>query len=290
MTRVRHRPPAGALRVAVALCCCALATGALGLQPQAPLHGPYLLDHVVDGDTIRVMMAGESTSVRLIGIDTPETKAPGRAVQPFGPEAASALGRLVAGGVVWLELDVQLWDRYDRLLAYVYVRDPAGDWTWEGGRFTQLNLALAARGWADLLTIPPDVRYAELYRPAVRAAREAGRGMWDRTPPPRVAATATAALRIVCVLYDPAGRDVGAETVTLEVRGSIDTRGWRIRDEAGHVLALPSGRFGPGEAVRVRNPGDPIWNNGGDTVTLEDPQGRIVDVFSYPGGGHRSCR
>lgn len=287
-----------AARLTAAVGICMLTTWAFGLEPHAPLHGPYLLDHVVDGDTIRVMLAGESTSVRLIGIDTPETKAPGQAVQPFGPEAAAALGRLVAGGVVWLELDVQLWDRYDRLLAYVYVRDPAGAWTWEGGRFTQLNLALAARGWADLLTIPPDVRYADLYRPAVRDARQAGRGMWGRTPPARGAATgpatataaATAAVRIACVLYNPVGRDVGAETVTLEVRGSIDTRGWRIRDEAGHVLAVPPGRFTPGDVVTVANRSDPIWNNGGDTVTLVDPEGRVADVLSYPGGGHRSCR
>jgi len=155
---------------------------------QGQLQGPYRVDRVVDGDTLRVLVspgtrgasgAGhDSLPVRLIGIDTPETKQPGTAVQPFGPEATAHLLGLLAGRDVYLELDVDPYDRYERLLAYVYYLDPAGAWLAPGGRYTQVNLEVAQAGLAQPMTIQPNSRYADLYVTAVRAAREAQRGMW----------------------------------------------------------------------------------------------------------------
>jgi endonuclease YncB( thermonuclease family)/biotin carboxyl carrier protein len=147
-------------------------------EPQVDLAGPFPVTRVIDGDTIVVRLPAGSERVRLIGIDTPETVHPNRPPEPFGAEASAFMKHLLEGREVWLELDVRQRDRFGRLLAYVYVEAPDGAWTWSGRRFTQANLAIMEAGLGDILTIPPNVRYTELYVAAVRAAREAGRGMW----------------------------------------------------------------------------------------------------------------
>jgi endonuclease YncB( thermonuclease family) len=91
-----------------------------GVLPRV-LTGPVV--QVVDGDTIDVQLDGHTIRVRYLGINTPETTHPDKGVEPFGPEADAANRRLVEGKTVRLELDVQPWDRYQRLLAYVYVGD-----------------------------------------------------------------------------------------------------------------------------------------------------------------------
>jgi micrococcal nuclease len=70
-----------------------------------------------------VPLDGRTVRMRYLGINTPETKHPEKGVEPFGPEADAVNRRLVAGKTVRLELDVELWDRYQRLLAYIYVGD-----------------------------------------------------------------------------------------------------------------------------------------------------------------------
>jgi micrococcal nuclease len=106
--------------------------------------------------------------VRYIGINTPETKHPTRGVEPYGPEAATANTRLVAGHTVRLEFDVQQRDKYGRLLAYVYVGD------------TMINAELVRQGFAQVATFPPNVRYQERFLQLQREARDAGRGLWGR--------------------------------------------------------------------------------------------------------------
>jgi micrococcal nuclease len=143
---------------------------ALALAGELPraLTGPVV--HVVDGDTIDVQLDGRRVRVRYIGINTPETKHPEKGVEPFGPEAAEANRRLVEGQTVLLELDVQPWDRYQRLLAYVYVGA------------TMINAELVRQGYAQVATFPPNVKHAEAFRQRQREAREARRGLWA-TPP-----------------------------------------------------------------------------------------------------------
>ena len=69
--------------------------------------GSYPVVSVVDGDTIKVRMSGRVESVRLIGIDAPETNAPGRPVQCFGPEASAKAKELLAGKAVRLEFETR---------------------------------------------------------------------------------------------------------------------------------------------------------------------------------------
>jgi len=123
---------------------------------------------VVDGDTIHVQVAGTREKVRYIGVDTPETKHPAKGVECYGRQASQFNARLVAGERVRLVRDVEERDRYGRLLAYVYrVRD---------GLF--VNAELARLGYAQPLSIPPDVRHAERFADLARQAREQGRGLW----------------------------------------------------------------------------------------------------------------
>ena len=124
---------------------------------------------VVDGDTIHVQLGSAREKVRYIGIDTPETKDPRRPVQCFGRQASEFNARLVGGERVRLVRDVQARDRYGRLLAYVYrVRDR---------RF--VNAELARLGYAQPLSIAPDVRFADRFAALAREARDHDRGLWS---------------------------------------------------------------------------------------------------------------
>jgi micrococcal nuclease len=114
---------------------------------------------ITDGDGIECEGIGR---VRLIGMDTPELNQ-----RPFGRQAAAALGALVrVGARVQLEPDVEARDRYNRVLAYV----------WVGG--TMINWRMVREGWAVLLTYPPNVQYVDAFTDAERRAREEGRGLW----------------------------------------------------------------------------------------------------------------
>ncbi len=129
--------------------------------------GPHRVIRAIDGDTIRLDMNGVPTTVRLIGVDTPETVHPYRGIEFFGPEASAFTKGLVVGEQVALEYDVAPRDRFGRPLVYAVLPD---------GR--ELNLLLAQSGYADVMTIPPNVAQAELYRAAVAGARSVGKGMW----------------------------------------------------------------------------------------------------------------
>ncbi len=141
-------------------------------RPDAVEANATVLD-VTDGDTITADIGGRTETVRLIGIDTPETVDPRKPVQCFG-EAASARTKelLPVGTPVRIERDVEARDRYGRLLGYVSRS--------EDGLF--VNLALVADGFAQILSIPPNITHAEEFRAAESAARSSGAGLWSACP------------------------------------------------------------------------------------------------------------
>jgi micrococcal nuclease len=118
---------------------------------------------VTDGDTLKLTGLG---STRLIGVDTPEVYG---GVECYGREASAFVKREVPPGTrVRYELGVDPRDRYDRALAYVWLPD---------GRF--LNLMLVQHGYAQVLTIPPNVDHADRFVAAQRKARASERGLWS---------------------------------------------------------------------------------------------------------------
>ena len=137
---------------------------------QRPFAAVPTIVSVVDGDTVHVRIGRSVETVRLIGIDTPETKDPRRPVGCYGPEASARTHALLPVGTqVTLTTDAEPRDTYGRLLAYV-VRIDDG---------TFINLTLAAEGFADVLTIPPNTAHTAEFRSAVDAARGAGLGLWS---------------------------------------------------------------------------------------------------------------
>jgi micrococcal nuclease len=124
---------------------------------------------VIDGDTFVAEDAQKNTfKVRLIGIDAPESRNTGRKpVGYFGREAKIYLTKLIQGRNVRLEYDVTRFDRYRRVLAYAYLPD---------GTF--INAHLVRNGFATVLTIPPNVRHADLFVRLQNEARLNRRGLW----------------------------------------------------------------------------------------------------------------
>jgi micrococcal nuclease len=117
-----------------------------------------------DGDTLWLSGIGK---VRLIGVDTPEVHG---GVECFGPRASAFVERAAPlGSGVRYRLGVEERDRYGRALAYVWLED---------GRF--LNRLLVARGYAQPLTVPPNVEYEDEFVLAARRARSERRGLWRR--------------------------------------------------------------------------------------------------------------
>jgi micrococcal nuclease len=115
-----------------------------------------------DGDTVWLSGIGK---VRLIGVDTPEVYGDDEC---YGRQASGFVERTVPlGSAVTYRLGTEERDRYGRALAYVYLGD---------GRL--LNLLLVRRGYAQVLTVPPNVELAPRFRRAARRARAAGRGLW----------------------------------------------------------------------------------------------------------------
>jgi micrococcal nuclease len=151
---------------------------ALGAAPQGPTETARVV-RVVDGDTIVIDRGLGEERVRYIGVDTPETVAPGSPVEWMGPEASTANKRFVGGMEVVLERDVSETDRFGRLLRYVWVRDAT-----EPGGWLFVNLELVARGFAHMATYPPDVRYVDLFLEAQRKARNNDIGLWGAAPTP----------------------------------------------------------------------------------------------------------
>ena len=137
---------------------------------QAITQGDFdVVERVVDGDTL-LLQSGER--VRLIGVDTPETKHPSKPVQYFGKEASAFTRRIVERKRVRLEFDQANAarghkDRYGRTLAYVFLEDG-----------TLLNAEIIKQGYGHAYTQFP-FSHLEEFRQLEREAREQGRGLWQ---------------------------------------------------------------------------------------------------------------
>jgi micrococcal nuclease len=135
--------------------------------------GLYQVSKFVDGDTIDVKMSGVTESIRFIGVDTPETHDPRKAVQCFGQAAANFTKQLIGNQPIRLEADPLNTnrDRYNRLLRYVYLPDG-----------TLVNGEIIKRGYGFAYTSFPFSKL-EQFRQYQVEAQQAQRGLWHSCQP-----------------------------------------------------------------------------------------------------------
>jgi micrococcal nuclease len=142
---------------------------------------PAKVIKVVDGDTLKIELNGKKESIRLIGIDTPESKANNKAykdaykskqtiktITGLGKRATAYVKTLVKqGDTISIEFDIEKLDRYKRLLGYVYLS--SGE---------MLNEEIIKAGYANIMTYPPNIKYVDRFQRAYKEAREAKLGLW----------------------------------------------------------------------------------------------------------------
>ncbi|HSX24202.1 MAG TPA: thermonuclease family protein [Candidatus Saccharimonadales bacterium] len=135
--------------------------------------GSYRVTEFVDGDTIAVDMNGHNEKIRMIGVDTPETHDPRKAVECFGQAAAAYTKQLIGSGPVRLEADALSTnrDRYDRLLRYVYTSD---------NKLVEAEVIKNGYGFA-YVSFP----FSKLdeFRQYEKEAREGNKGLWSGCQP-----------------------------------------------------------------------------------------------------------
>ena len=129
----------------------------------------YSVTKVVDGDTIHIDIDGKKETVRLIGINTPETVDPRRPVECFGKEASNKAKELLEGKKVRVETEASQGerDKYGRLLGYVFRED---------GLF--INNYLVTEGYAYEYTYNLPYKYQSEFKAAQKLASTSGRGLW----------------------------------------------------------------------------------------------------------------
>ncbi len=146
---------------------------AVRVSEQTPLpplpKDTYPVVKVVDGDTVAVLMNGKPVTLRLIGLDTPETVDPRKPVQCFGKAASDKAKELLTGKTVRLEFDASqgTLDKYGRTLAYVYLPDG-----------TLFNEYMIFTGYAHEYTYNLPYKYQDRFKAAEKKAREEKKGLW----------------------------------------------------------------------------------------------------------------
>ena len=225
---------------------------------------------VIDGDTIELV---DGRRVRYIGINTPERD------QPYYNEASEANRQLVEGLRVGLETDQDSFDQYGRTLAYV----------WANGKM--VNLEVVRQGYANIFTVPPNVKYEMEFLAAERQARAAKRGLW---------AGADVALKITDLHANAPGNDnenPNGEWIEVTNQGSepVTLTNYTLKDAANHIYTFDQVTLPSGSAFKLYSGNgqdqltelywgyedESVWNNDTDTAFLRDAEGRLVDVYAY---------
>lgn len=124
-----------------------------------------VVKRVVDGDTIET---AKGDKVRLIGVNTPETVKPNSPVEAYGKEASNFTKSKLTGKTVYLFKDAGDKDNYGRLLRYLFI----------AGETVMYNETLLAEGYANTMTVPPNVMFQKRFLEVERQARANNKGLW----------------------------------------------------------------------------------------------------------------
>jgi micrococcal nuclease len=256
---------------------------------------------------------GTVETIRLLGVDTPETSV--GEVSPdewtgipdttdgrdwlvnWGGEATSYAEDRLAGEEIYIETDPDSDRRgyYGRLLVYVYQSESAE---------TSFNERLLRNGYARYYD--SQFSRSESYDSYESTAQSDNVGVWNYeepstpTPEPSGSESDSGNVEVASIHEDADGNDnenLNDEYVTFENTGSsdVDMSGWTVSDEADHVYTFPSGfTLGAGESVTLYTgsgtdtdselywgENGAVWNNGGDTVFVKNSDGDTVEEYSY---------
>jgi endonuclease YncB( thermonuclease family) len=270
------------LVLAIAACSPQAATDATGggdsTRGTAPQGREGRIDTVLDGDSVRIVLDGVSTEIRLLGINAPERN------ECWADESRNALTAATANRSLTVVGDDI--DQYGRTLAYVY----------DGA--TNVNLAQVVEGHALIVASDHDLlpEFLAAEDDAVRLER----GLWAWGS---CGERLEHEVSIWVIEPDAPGRDdtnPNGEFVAITNGGEpIDLGGWMLRDESSvHRYTFPSGTvLGTGAIASVRSgcgtdeppellywcADGPVWTNSGDTALLLEPSGAIADRERYFG-------
>ncbi|WP_394249502.1 thermonuclease family protein [Arthrobacter pityocampae] len=167
--RFRRLTPASLLTVAVLASTLTACNGSEPATESAVEYQPGTVVRVIDGDTLVINFDGDDQTVRLLNVDTPETKHPDKPVECLGPEATEKLESLTPPGTqVGLDFDVERTDKYDRVLAAVFLEDQ-----------TLVNAELARVGLGVPILIEPNRKYYDEVQTAYAEASAQAVGLLD---------------------------------------------------------------------------------------------------------------
>ena len=144
------------------------------------------IKRVVDGDTaIIYFLTADGTRykeerIRFIGVNTPESVDPNRPVEYYGKEASDFTKKELKDKTIWVLTDAGVRDKYDRLLGYIWLDEPQNLDSEKEVRAKMFNARLLLNGYAQTMTIQPNVRYSSMFVKFQREAREAKRGLWKQ--------------------------------------------------------------------------------------------------------------
>ncbi len=200
-------------RVSIAILFVLTVFAAMCLAAELPAPISAKVIRAVDGDTLKISIDGREDTVRLIGVDTPETVHPNKPVEYFGREASAFTHRIADGKKVRLELDqasaaTKYRDRYGRLLAYVFLPDG-----------TLLNSEIIRQGFGHAYTKYPFSRKQEFIA-IERESREARRGLW-------------AQIEDASSVVTPTPNSIATDERKCRIKGNINARGDRIFHVSG---------------------------------------------------------
>ena len=136
---------------------------------------------VSDGDTIRATVDGKNQRVRLIGIDSPELAHPDDGIEEeySGAEAFAYTKEMLEGETVYLSFDEEMYDQYDRILAYLWINDPRGyEEDYAFAKEYQFNCLLLEQGYAKFVRIPPNLTFASIHKALADDAKAEKAGLW----------------------------------------------------------------------------------------------------------------
>jgi micrococcal nuclease len=157
----------GALRILVAVALSLLVSCSSGATTKNEVLITVL--KVIDGDTVDIDIKGNTERVRLIGVNTPETKHPTKPIECFGPEASAYLTQLLPKGThVRIERDIEARDRYGRMLLYLYRESDN----------LFINLDLVSHGYGTPMSIEPNTFHRNDFVHAAALAETTNEGLW----------------------------------------------------------------------------------------------------------------